>query len=268
MRIFAFLFLLISMSLQAQTSVSGVVRDSETKSTLAFATITPENGTAIITDVDGKFSFKAPAEIITFTVTYTGYEPQTIKISSSKKYYSIRLKPHTEELETIVINGVNPANEIIRQAINRKALNDPQQKLSSFRYRTYDRLVVTADPDSIRGLLDSVYVYEKAVRRFEKIDSADFKFKKLISTQHLYQTEKVSEFKFNRDIGLKETVIATRMAGFKQPLYEFIGLKLQSYSVYTKNIDLFETKYQGPVSDGALSEYHYKLLDTVSIDNR
>jgi hypothetical protein len=140
------------------------------------------------------------------------------------------------------------------------------RKLTSFQYKSYDRLIVTANPDSISGKLDSIFVYEKAGRRFEKIDSSDFKFKKLIEKRHLYQTEKVSEFKFNREQGLKENVLATRMAGFKNPLYEFISLKLQPYSVYD-DIDLVESKYSGPLSKEN-APYKYSILDTITIEGR
>jgi hypothetical protein len=268
MRIFTFLLLLFSLSSIAQSPLPGIVKDSKDGTPLPFATLIPEHGKAIITDIDGQFVLEAIENSGYFTVTYTGYQPRQIQIRPGKKYYSVTLEAHTEELGEVVIKGENAANRIIREAIARKALNDPQQQLNSFRYNAYDRLVVTANPDSISGKLDSIFIYEKAGRRFQKIDSANFKFRKIIEKQHLYQTEKVSEYKFNKQQGLKETVLATRMAGFKQPVYEFIGLKLQSYSVYTKNIDIFETKYDGPVSDDALAEYNYRILDTLAIEDR
>ncbi len=154
------------------------------------------------------------------------------------------------------------------RAIRRKSLNDPQLKLESFTYKSYEKLIVTANPDSINGQLDSVFAYEKAARIFKKVDSTRYNFKKLISRRHLYQAEKVSEFKFNKAQGLKENVLGSRMAGFKQPLYEFVGLRLQGYSVYSDKIILLETKYAGPLAQSALFDYAYKILDTVKIEGR
>ena len=267
MRILLFLLLLLNLPGYAQHNITGIIKDSKENTALPFATIITDDGQILISDLDGKFIIESDRFPGNFTITYVGYETQTIITNPDKKFYRVQLKAQTQGLAELSITKDNPANGIIRQAIARKIYNDPQRKLNSFRYKSYDKLIVTANPDSISGKLDSVFVYEKIGRRFEKIDSSAFKFKKIIEKQHLYQTEKISEFSFNASQGLKENVLATRMAGFKQPLYEFIGLKLQSYSVYD-NIDLFETKYAGPLSTDAAQEYHYKILDTVAINNR
>lgn len=266
MRPFLFLLLLLSLNALGQTAITGVVRDSKTNDPLPFATVKPSKGTPIATDVDGKFIIQNTSGASQLTVSYTGYQPQNVSITNNQKHYIIKLTSQTEELSNVVIERENPANGIIREAVRRKPQNDPLKKLSSFKYKTYERLTVTANPDSISGKLDSVYVYEKIGRRFEKIDSSFFKFRKLIQKRHLYQTEKVSEFLFNKEQGLKENILATRMAGFKEPVYEVISLKLQPYSVY-EDIDLVESKYEGPLSREN-ARYRYKILDTLSIESR
>ncbi|MES2486358.1 MAG: DUF5686 family protein, partial [Bacteroidota bacterium] len=265
MRILTFLFLLIHFTVTAQTAVTVTVKDAQTELGLPFATVV--SGTkSYITDVDGKLILERPGT--TLYATYTGYAKGQAAITPLVKFYTIKLEPKSDELDEVVINAPNHANDIVGRAIRRKHINDPQRHLESFTYKTYERMIVTANPDSISGKLDSIFTYEKAGRMLQKVDSTHFKFKKLIDRRHIYQTEKVSEYKFNKDQGFKENVLATRMAGFKQPLYEFIGLKLQSYSVYTDKIDLLETKYAGPLANDALREYHYKILDTVNIDGR
>ncbi|MCO6147986.1 DUF5686 family protein [Flavobacterium sp. NRK1] len=268
MRILTFLLFFISLAGQAQSAITGIVKDSETQEILPFATIYQQNGKSIIADLDGKFVLEHAKMHEIFTVAYIGYQQRSFKITPGRIFYSVALEAKPEQLNELVINNENPVIGIIKRAIRGRIINDPQQKLSSFSYKTYERLIVTANPDSINGTLDSIYSYEKAGRIFKKIDSTDYKFKKLLEKRHLYQTEKVSEFLYNREQGLKENVLATRMAGFKQPLYEIIGLKIQSYSVYRDKIDILETKYEGPLAFDALKEYHYKILDTVSIDNR
>jgi hypothetical protein len=265
MKILTFLFLLFTLTTGAQTAITITVNDAETNSTLPFASITLHNKN-FIADGDGKLVLQQPID--NFTVSYTGFKSQKITVAPGVKFYRVALNARPEVLKEMVINATNPAHEIMGRALRRKPGNDPQSKLQSFKYKTYERLVVSANPDSISGKLDSVFAYEKIGKRFMKLDSSSFKFKKIISRQHLYQTEKVSEYKYNKEQGLKEEVLATRMAGFKQPLYEFIGLKLQSYSVYTDKVALFETRYTGPMADDALLQYNYKILDTVSINNR
>ena len=67
---------------------------------------------------------------------------------------------------------------------------------------------------------------------------------------------------------LKETILGTKMSGFKQPVYEIIAFNLQSFSVYDSSYELFETKYNSPIATDALKDYNYKLLDSLIIDGR
>ncbi|NDI97934.1 carboxypeptidase-like regulatory domain-containing protein [Flavobacterium sp. LaA7.5] len=265
MKTLTLLLFFFGLSCQAQFTVTGVVRESEHNNPLPFATITTDKGKTLVADVDGKFSTDATEW---FTVSYIGYTEQKRAVIPGKKSYTILLAQSNEELKEVVIEQHNKVNALIRKVIYKKPDNNPRERLESFQYKTYNKLLVTANPDSIAGKIDSIYTYERLGKRFDKLDSTDFKFKKLIEQRHLYQTEKVSEFKFNKKQGLKENVLATRMAGFKQPLYEVIGLTLQSYSVYGNNIELVETKYAGPLADDALFNYQYKILDTVAIDGR
>jgi hypothetical protein len=265
MKTYSLLLLLFTTFAFAQGPVTVTVKDAQTGAPLPYATVSSLQH-QFVTDVDGKVVVAQTTGNI--TASYTGYETLDATIAHGISFYTIKLQPKAEVLEEVLINAINPASEIMARAIRHKNLTDPQQHLQSFRYSTYEKLVVTANPDSISGQLDSVFAYEKAARIFKKVDSTDYNFKKLISRRHIYQTEKVSEFKFNKEQGLKENVLGSRMAGFKQPLYEFVGLRLQSYSVYSDKVILLETKYAGPLANDALSDYTYKILDTVNIEGR
>ncbi|PZQ77486.1 MAG: hypothetical protein DI548_16995, partial [Flavobacterium johnsoniae] len=90
MKHLTFLFFLLSVSVQAQFQVSGIVRDENTKKPLPFATIT---GTSFstVTDVDGKFLLQNENQINSFTISYIGYAPKTIAVTGNKKYYDLLL---------------------------------------------------------------------------------------------------------------------------------------------------------------------------------
>ena len=261
------LFFLFTISLQAQFQINGIVKDAATKKGLPFATITTQNGLSTISDVDGKFYFSLAIQPQTLTVSYIGYTKKTISLLETKSYFLILLSPKIDEIKEVTISSENPANAIIKQVIQRKDYNNPQKKLNTFQFKTYNKLLVTANPDSIIGRIDSVFVYETLGKRFKKIDSSDYKFKKIIEKQHLFLTEKVSQFQFSKPV-LKETILGTRMAGFKEPIYELLSFSLQSFSIYDSKYELFETKYISPISNNALKDYRYKLLDTTRIDNR
>jgi hypothetical protein len=264
------LFLLIfffPMSLLAQFQINGIIKDSETKKPLPFATIKTEKIFSTISDVDGKFNFRLGMQPESLTVSYVGYESKTISLSEIKSFFTIYLVPKTDALKEVAISNVNPANAIIAKVIQQRESNNPQNKLRTFQFKSYNKLLVTANPDSIVGKIDTIFVNEAVKGKIAKIDSSDYKFKKIIDKQHLFLTEKVSQFQFEKPI-LKETILGTKMAGFKEPIYEFLGFGLQSFSVYDDKYELFETKYKSPISDNALKEYRFKILDTTSVDRR
>ncbi|MGO4820272.1 MULTISPECIES: DUF5686 family protein [unclassified Flavobacterium] len=262
-----FLLFFFTITLQAQFQVNGIVKESVTNLPLPFATVTTNNGSNNITDVDGKFSLNSKNEITSFTISYIGYVKNTVAVVANKSYYAVSLTQQRDALHEVVVNAENPALTIIKEVIRLKDNNNPQKRLSSFEFKSYNKLIVTANPDSVSGTIDSVFVQKSIGKTFSKIDSSSYKFKELISKQHLFQTEKVSQYQF-QDNRLKETILGTKMAGFKQPIYEILGFNLQSFSVYDNSYELFETNYNSPIAKDALSDYYYKLLDTVAINGR
>lgn len=263
MKKFALLFFFLSLSLQAQFHVIGVVKDASNQTPLPFATITTNDEIYTISDVEGRFTIQSKSEIKSLNVSYIGYEKTSVLVSDEKTFYTILLTPVADELNEVNITNENPAIAIIKKTIANKNLNNPQKKLKSFEFKSYNKLLITANVDSIDPTIDTVFLKKNKI----KLDSANYKFKEIISKQHLFQTEKVSKFEFADDI-LKEIILGTKMSGFKKPIYELIGFNLQSFSIYENSYELFLTKYKSPIDDDALRDYNYKLLDSVIIDGR
>lgn len=267
MKQFYLLFFLFTFSLQAQFQINGIVKESSTQKPLPFATITANDGTNTISDVDGKFSIFPLKKIVSFDISYVGFSKTTVTVLNDKSFYTVFLSPKNDELKEVMVSNKNPALAIIKKTIANKDSNNPQKKLNSFEFKSYNKLIVTANPDSINGRIDSIFIKKSIGKQFQKMDSSDYEFKKLIRKRHLFQTEKVSQFQFSNS-KLKETILGTRMAGFKQPIYEIIAFGLQSFSIYDSSYELFETKYNSPIANDALQDYNYKLLDTVSLNGR
>jgi hypothetical protein len=266
MKLFCFLSLFFTLSIQAQFQINGIVNDSSNKP-LPFATIKTSDSNSTITDIDGKFILAISPKTTFFTVSYVGFQTKTIVVTDNKKFYPVSLLQKSDDLKEVVISNENPALVILKKVIANKKQNNPQRKLKSFEYKTYNKLTVTANPDSIDGRIDSSASYKNLDKKIINVDSSDYKFKEIISKQHLFQTEKISQYQFGNN-KLKETVLGTKMAGFKQPVYEIIAFNLQSISIYDPKYELLETKYESPISNNALTDYNYKLLDTVSIKGR
>ena len=251
---------------QAQFHADGIIRDSTTKKPLPFASIIHE-GVYNISDVDGKFSIDSKQKITSLKISYVGYASVQIPIEENKTFYTIAIRPNVAALQEVSVSNTNLALAIIGKTIANKAVNNPLQKLGSFECKAYNKLIVTANPDSIDGRIDTVSIKKTFGKIRTKIDSSDYKFKKVIARQHLFQTEKVSQFQYNQK-AFKETILGTKMSGFKNPIYEILAFNLQSFSIYDNQYELFETSYNSPISDHAFRQYGFKILDSTVVQGR
>ncbi|MCF6280420.1 MAG: DUF5686 and carboxypeptidase regulatory-like domain-containing protein [Flavobacteriaceae bacterium] len=252
----------------SQQQISGVLIDSKTQETLPFANIITNNNQGTITNVDGEFILESDKEITELRISYIGYKTKKITITESTTFLKIELTQNIESLNEVVItNAENPALRIIRNAIKNKKKNNIEAALNSFKFKAYNKLLVTANPDSIKGGFDSIYKITKGVKKLVTVDSSYFEFKKHISRSHLYLTEKIAEHTFEKGKKKKETVLASRMAGFKQPIYEVLALNIQDFSFYNEIYTVAGTKYVNPIANNALKHYEYQILDTIKNSN-
>ncbi len=266
MKYFFLLSFFLTLSLQAQFQLNGIVKDAASRKPLAFATLTTDSGTSTVSDVDGKFTIVSNTAFSSFKVSYVGFSTATVPVEKNKKYYTVFVTQNTNALNEVSIPNQNPALAIIKKVIEHKNKNNPQKKLRSFEFKSYNKLVVTANPDSISRKIDSIHIHKMGAELI-KVDSSNYKFKAIVSKRHLFQTEKLSEFQYKEN-KLKETILGTKMAGFKQPIYEILAFNLQSFSIYDSSYELFETKYNSPIANDAIKDYHFKLLDSLIIDGR
>ncbi|MQP25193.1 carboxypeptidase-like regulatory domain-containing protein [Flavobacterium sp. LMO8] len=260
-----FLCFIITNSLVAQTKIKGQIIDFDSKVPIAFATIT-YNNTKFNADWEGKFTVEVKDFKLPIKVNFKGYyekitypEPRVVNVT-------IKLINDLNEKKTEIYTE-NSVNNIIKKVIENRKSNDPEKALSSFQYKNYEYVQVTANPDSISSKIDTIYKKRLFRKSLIKLDSSNYRFKKFSERQHLYQTEKVNLIQHNQ-YQSKETVLATRMAGFEQPVYEYLGLKLISYSVYENPFEILEIPVQNPISNFGRNLYNYKLIDSVKIDGR
>ncbi len=258
------LLLFLPITFYAQHHITGVLIDAKTKETLPFANIVTNNNEGTITNVDGEFIIDSDLKITELRISYIGYEAKKVTITDATSFIKIELTPTIESLDEVVItNAENPALRIIRNAIKNKQKNNVETALNSFKFKAYNKLLVTANPDSINGRIDTIYKLVKGVKKIIQIDSSYFKYKQEMSSQHIYLSEKISEHKFTKGKKKKEVILASRMAGFKQPIYEVLAINIQDFSFYNEVYTIAGTKYVNPIAKNALKTYTYQILDTV-----
>ncbi|WP_288983970.1 DUF5686 family protein [uncultured Flavobacterium sp.] len=260
-----FLCFILTNSLVAQTKIKGQIIDFDNAVPIAFASVT-YNKTIITADWEGKFSLEIKDSKLPIKVNYKGYYEKIVYASSTTSQLTIKLITDLNDKKAEVFSEIE-VNNIVKKVIENRKNNDPVKVLSSFQYKNYEYLQVTANPDSISSKIDTIYKKRFLRKPLMKLDSTNYKFKKVVEKHHLYQTEKVNLIQYSNKKS-KETILATRMAGFEQPLYEYLGLKLVSYSVYENPFEILEIPVQNPISNYGRRLYSYKLIDTVSIQGR
>lgn len=265
-RIFFLLILLVSTTTNAQIALSGEIRDGISHRPLQFASIRTLKNQSFLTDSNGKFNISIGADHTFIYLSYAGYQTQKVDITT-KKYFSIFLLPSNDAKSQKPFLKNLQASDIILQTILRKNNNSFLKNNKNFTFKSYNKLIVSADPDSISSKIDTIYHYKNSIQTLKKIDSTSYIFKKIVSKQHLFETEKASFFQFKNG-KLQETILGSKMAGFKQPIFEVLGFSLQSFSIYDNEYTLLNSKYKSPVSKNAHRNFNYKLLDTATIDGR
>lgn len=251
-RLAIFFCILFPIHLLAQEhQVSGRVIDADSRVSLPFVNIVINDGyRGGTTDIDGKFKLRSKEPIKTLQLTYVGYEPLNYQVEAAKKNHIIRLRKIEYELpEYVVYPTANPAHRIIRNAVENKDKNDPE-KLPAFAYTSYDKMIFTLELDSL-PMIDTL-----------EMDTTE-DFRDFLDEHHLFMMESVSERKFRAPDKNFEKVVATKVSGFKDPIFVFLLSQWQSTTFYEERIEIMGTNYVNPISRGSTKKYFFLLQDTL-----
>ncbi len=267
-----FLFLLLALNLNIAGSLaqyikySGTVVDSLTGESLAFVNIIYNTrGTGNVSSIDGRFEinlFQKP-EFLKFS--YVGYETKLIDIDSvdSQRELIVELNPKAYDIdEVIVFPGINPAHRIIKQASDNRLLNHPE-RISSFSYIAYDKMIFTLHDDSTMDFRKTEKAPETkkpgVVDGSSAPDAGDDNFP---DDQHIFIMESISSRKFMYPDKEKTEILASRVSGFEKPSFVLLATQFQSFSFYDKLITISNKQYLNPISPGSTSKYFFLLEDT------
>lgn len=249
------LFVIISFQSKAQYSVQGKVVDADKKQALAFVNIgIPGQQKATSTDIDGKFKIASDKEFQQLTFSYVGYEMQSIPVWGNTKNIVVKLKRKSYELSEIeILPGENPAHRIIKLATKNRNKNNPE-KIASYVCNTYSKTYwdLVYNRDEVKDKNDSA-----------KVDSLKSRLRTFSENSHLLMMESETERKFLRPENLKETVLATKVSGFKDPSFSTSATDLQPFSFYDDYFKILGKDYLNPITSGSTNKYFFLLEDTL-----
>jgi len=141
-------FLIVASVLPAQYKISGKVIDEKNKSALAFVNIVANNSNqGTTTDIDGKFSLESKTPIQKIKLSYVGYQPKELSVAQ-QTYIIVKLTPTSYQLAEFKVRpGINPAERIVRKAVENRKIHNPEKSLN-FKYDTYNKIYFTGAIDS------------------------------------------------------------------------------------------------------------------------
>ena len=235
----------------------GRVLHRDTREPLAFVTVAVE-GTSLGTfsDIDGFFSLSSADTGAVITLSYLGFESLRYAVNEeSSPVIYLAPRPITMR-EVVIVPGENPAEAIMRKVIRNRDSNNPEKSLA-FTYESYNKLVLT-------GRLDSLVTMggRKAHRDTVPPDSL-LKARQFLEDKHLFLMESVSNRRHLPPGRDEETVVASRVSGFRNPQFALLGTQLQSFSLYGETFSILDITYLSPAANEAIRKYLFILEDTL-----
>lgn len=237
--------------------IKGTVTDINNEP-LAFVSIYIENtyiGTT--TNENGKYELMYNGDKnIAVIYQYLGYKTQKniLNITNFPYINDVKLIEENFNLsEVVVTNGVNPADEVIRNAVKSKKVNSA--KTDKFEADFYSRGIFRVKdlPEKIMGMK----VREEMINSGEDIDST--------GSGIIYLSETVSKIKVEKPNKLKEEIIASKVAGNDKGFSYNTALST-NYDFYENYID-FDVNMVSPIADNAFNYYKFKLESTFYDEN-
>lgn len=246
------LLVLFSLSLQSQSLIPGRVINREDRKPLAYAEIQTADGRQILTNIDGSFKLPLTRDSLSITISYVGFKPATTVVNKATRYLQIGLNPTFETLNTVEISsGPDPVEKLIKRAIERREINDPEKALNGFSYKSYSKFIIDNEDSGIE--MDA--------------DSTSVAIETIIEDGRAYLSEKSSEhYYLKKDASYKEIVKGIETAGFEEPVYNVLAMEVNPFSLYKKDYQLYKTEYAAPLANNGLKNYQYKILDTTSTE--
>lgn len=241
----------MGMLAQTGTLLKGTVTEAGTNQSLAFVSVGilgQPGGTT--TDIDGRFKITVAQLPATLLFTYVGHEAKSVEVLVGEEgnFITVKLKKKDYQLKEVVVKaGPNPAIPIIKKVVANRDKNDPE-KLPSYSYTSYNKLIITANTDSLDRL---------------RGDTSKLKTIKFFERNHLFLLESVTDKKFIAPNLSNENIRGIRASGFKDVSFMALATQLQSFTFYKEIIELSDKTYLNPISKNSENKYLFTLEDTL-----
>lgn len=171
----------------------------------------------------------------------------------------------SQEANEEILTNELIVNELITKIITYKKHNSIEKRFKSFEYTNHSKIIFNADESLIPDKIDKIIDYNLRSFLKYKADSTAYKFKQNLKYKYFFIAEEISNIQHS-DKREREIILAVKMAGFKEPVYEFMSLGVTILDYYKDYINLLGTSYVSPLAKNALKNYRFSLIDISNKD--
>ncbi len=240
---FVILFIFFTNLMFSQ--VTGIVRDLQGQP-LPYVNIYTEDGkSGTTTNEDGNYILKLSGTgNYTLIYQYLGFETLRKDVSIQNFPYplDVQLTPATTSLDEVIVNSnENPANKIIRNAINNRKRNLSRLEQYTADYYSRGLWRIKNAPEKILG--------QEIGDLGGGLDST--------RSGIVYLSETISEITYRAPDDFKEKIIASKVSGNDNG-FSLNSARESEFSFYKNTIDI-NASIVSPIADYGFNYYNYRL---------
>lgn len=261
--------------IQAQTVISGVIKDASTQQPLSFVSVYFKGAKGIISGEDGTYKLSTVnTKLTTVEFSYGGYKVVSKKIAPGTQTI-IDISMEQEAMAEVIVktnkrtkysNKDNPAVELIRQVIDNKSKN----RINAYNYVQYQQyekmqLSLTNKPEKLaKNKLLKNYQFV-----LENTDTSKIEGKSLLP---VYLEENLSNHFYSKNPA-KETIIplGQKKVNFGEyidndGISKYISRLYADIDVYENNISILTNQFLSPIATMSPTFYRFYIRDTVELN--
>ena len=239
---------------QSYFNINGLVLEDNFNTPLSFTNIrVAESALGTAANKDGQFSLKLKKGSYKLIASYIGYISDTVSVELHSDVTNLMFKLTETKLnlpEVIVTPGINPALEIIRQAVLKK--KEREAKIMRYEFDAYTKGLIRTEEDVQAGR-------NSVTLGIGSSDSSELKITGIIENQ--------SKGFYKKPDNYKEIILARKQSANFPPSINILtgGRFIQNF--YSDDVNFLGRDIPGPLTTNALEYYDYFLEETFGFDN-
>ena len=212
------------------------------------------------TNADGILNFKTKCRQV--DVKAPGYYEDEAVVDKVMQVSLSRTDPKTQSIEGVIISDKSDprALEILRK-VNANYENNSPGSLSSYRYKSYQKISVDIDEDSLQHYNQSLdemmkFMDRLSLQKNKKENDTTVTVKEVFANSKLFLWERAQEFLYSKKYGEKINVLDNRVAGLTEPLYQMMAVQSN------------RSRMPKEIREENRNLYRYFLTDSIDIEGR